>query len=125
MNRQGANIPSAWLIIIPLVNIWWLWKYCEGVEQVTNKKVSGVLSFVLLWLLGLIGMAIIQHEFNQVGEAAVAAPSPAAPIETPQAGSSTESDSNTAATSQSNDDQLNAEEPKPGDTATTQNPPQV
>ncbi|MFC1860030.1 DUF4234 domain-containing protein [Chloroflexota bacterium] len=23
MNAKGAQIPTAWLIIIPLVNIWW------------------------------------------------------------------------------------------------------
>ncbi|GAI30384.1 unnamed protein product, partial [marine sediment metagenome] len=37
MNAKGAQIPTAWLIIIPFVNIWWYWKFCEGVELVTNK----------------------------------------------------------------------------------------
>ena len=48
MNANGAEIPSAWLIIIPLVNIWWFWKYCEGVEKVTNGKMNGALAFVLM-----------------------------------------------------------------------------
>ncbi len=68
MNRLGANIPTAWLIIVPIANIYWLWKYCEGVEKVTNQKVSGILAFVLFWLVGIVGMAIVQNEFNQVGE---------------------------------------------------------
>lgn len=72
MNEKGANIPTAWLIIVPIVNIWWLWKYCEGVEQITNSKMSGVLAFLLIFLLGFIGEAIIQDSFNKVSAAAPA-----------------------------------------------------
>ena len=74
MNTLGATIPTAWLIIIPFVNIWWLWKYAEGVDKVTASKLSGVLAFVLLWLLGPIGAAIVQDSFNNN----VAAPTPTA-----------------------------------------------
>lgn len=92
MNERGANIPTAWLIIIPFVNIWWMWKYSEGVGQVTNEKLSGVLAFILLWLLGSIGMAIIQDAFNKVEAApASAAPTPAAaPAEAAQPASTDE-----------------------------------
>ncbi len=68
MNQRGATIPTAWLIIVPFVNIWWLWKYSEGVEKVTDGKLSGVLAFILLWLLGSIGAAIVQDSFNKVGQ---------------------------------------------------------
>jgi hypothetical protein len=77
MNNRGAKIPTAWLIIVPFVNIYWLWKYSEGVEQVTGGKLSGVLAFVLLWLLGSIGSAIIQDSFNKLGEQSPAAPAAA------------------------------------------------
>lgn len=66
MNRLGAKIPTAWLILIPFVNWWWLWKYSEGVELVTKNEMSKVLAFILLFLLGAIGMAIIQNEFNSI-----------------------------------------------------------
>lgn len=66
MNRLGATIPTAWLIIIPFVNWWWLWKYSEGVELVTKNEMSKVVAFLLLFLLGSIGMAIIQNEFNSI-----------------------------------------------------------
>lgn len=90
MNEKGSNIPTAWLIIIPFVNIWWMWKYSEGVGQVTNEKLSGVLAFILLWLLGSIGMAIIQDSFNKVeGAPAAASAAPTAPAATETA--STES----------------------------------
>ena len=66
MNERGASIPTAWLIIVPFVNIWWLWKYCEGVEMVTSSKISTVLGFIVIWLTGSIGHAIIQDSFNKV-----------------------------------------------------------
>jgi len=76
MNENGQTIPTAWLILIPLVNIWWYWKYSEGVGNITNEKISGVLAFILLMLLGSIGQAIIQDSFNKnvVASAPGAAP---------------------------------------------------
>ena len=65
MNAKGATIPTAWLIIIPLVNLWWMWKYSEGVEKVTGGKTSRVQAFILLFLLGMIGAAIVQDSFNK------------------------------------------------------------
>lgn len=91
MNTKGANIPTAWLLIVPIANIWWLWKYCEGVELVTKNKLSAIMSFVLFWLIGIVGMAIVQHEFNKIGDApATAEPIAAAPAEQPAATASTD-----------------------------------
>lgn len=64
MNSQGADIPTLWLIIIPFVNYYWLWKYSEGVEKVTKGSLSGPVAFLLMFLLGSIGAAIIQDKFN-------------------------------------------------------------
>ena len=66
MNANGAKIPSAWLIIVPIINFYWMWKFCEGIGIVTNKRMDGVIAFLLLALLGLIGMAIIQDSLNKV-----------------------------------------------------------
>ncbi len=66
MNRRGARIPTALLIIVPLVNIYWLWKFCEGVGHVTKERMSGPVAFILLFFLSLIGMAIIQNSLNNV-----------------------------------------------------------
>lgn len=81
MVKRGADIPTAWLIIIPIVNIWWLWKYSEGVEKVTDGKMQGVIAFILLFVLGSIGQAIIQDGFNKVDamDPAVAT-SPSTPV---------------------------------------------
>lgn len=79
MNEKGAKIPTAWLIIVPFVNWWWMWKYSEGVEEVTNGKMSGVLVFVMMLLLGIIGYAIIQDSFNKVTDVVPSNPTPTAP----------------------------------------------
>lgn len=66
MNESGAEIPTAWWLIVPIANIWWLWKYSEGVEKVTKGKNSAGLSFALLFLVSIIGQAILQVEFNKI-----------------------------------------------------------
>jgi len=66
MNRLGAGIPSAFLMLIPIVSIYWTWKYCEGVGYVTRKELSGPVAFLLLFLLSIIGIAIIQASLNKV-----------------------------------------------------------
>jgi quinol-cytochrome oxidoreductase complex cytochrome b subunit len=66
MRSKGANIPTAFLIIIPIVNLYWIWKWCEGVAKVTNNQFSAVASFLVLLFLGPIGMAIVQSHLNRV-----------------------------------------------------------
>ena len=65
----GADIPTAWLIIIPIISIWWMWKMCEGVELVTDGRMSTAVAFILLYLLGMIGAMIIQNSLNDVASA--------------------------------------------------------
>jgi hypothetical protein len=65
MVKCGADIPTAWLLLVPIVSIYWSWKFAGGVEHVTRGKMSQVIAFILLFVLGLIGMAIIQAELNK------------------------------------------------------------
>jgi len=66
MNAKGAQIPTAWLMIVPIVNWFWLWKWSQGVEKVTAGSTGAGLAFILLFLLGPIGAAVIQSKFNQL-----------------------------------------------------------
>ena len=66
MKRAGAQIPTCWLLIIPFVNWYWMWKFSQGVEMVTNKEMSAGAAFLLIFFLGVIGMAIVQSSLNKV-----------------------------------------------------------
>jgi len=66
MNTKGAEIPTAWLLIIPIVDYIWLWKFCKGVELVTNKSMTTSVAFLWIFFLGVIGIAVIQDELNKV-----------------------------------------------------------
>ncbi len=86
MNRLGAQVPTAWLIIVPFISIYWFWKHSEAVEKITGGKVSAPLAFIVELFLGFIGDIIIQIEFNKMAaasagsEADLAAPVSATPL---------------------------------------------
>lgn len=66
MKRKGADIPSALLLIVPIGNLIWLWKYSKGVERVTSGHSGAGGTFCLLLFLGPIGMAVAQSGLNKV-----------------------------------------------------------
>lgn len=70
MNAAGSKIPTAWWIIVPFVNIWWMWRYSVGVAEFTKNGLSDVGAFLLQFFLGNIGQCIIQVKFNQTIDAA-------------------------------------------------------
>jgi len=66
MNKMGEKIPTIWIWLIPVVGqFWWFWKYSEGVERVSQKELNLFLTLIALFLLGPIGMAIVQEAFNR------------------------------------------------------------
>ena len=77
MNGKGETIPTAWIWLIPYVGyIWWLWKYSTAVGNVSNEKMSKILAFVLLFLIGSIGAAIIQDTYNDLSPSVATATPP-------------------------------------------------
>ena len=68
MNGLGAEIPTAWLIIIPIANIYWMYKYCEGFSEKVKKDNNPILWFVLYILVGIIMPAIVQSELNKLAK---------------------------------------------------------
>lgn len=76
LKSLGASIPTAWLLIIPFVSWWWMYKYCAGAEKVSGGKVNGVLGFLLLFFFGVIGAVYLQIQYNHLTVGA--APAPAA-----------------------------------------------
>ena len=68
MVARGAQIPTTWLIIIPIVNLFYYWKWSKGVEHV-SEGASGPLTFILWLLLSPVAMIYAQVQFNKVGGA--------------------------------------------------------
>ncbi|NVN00632.1 DUF4234 domain-containing protein [Arthrobacter sp. SDTb3-6] len=63
INALGQKVPTAWLPIVPVVSFWWMWKFSVGTERVSGLNRHG--AFWLLVLLGPIGAAVVQDQFNK------------------------------------------------------------
>lgn len=66
MNEAGAKIPTAWLIIIPIANLYWMYRYCEGYATVAKKDNNAILWFIVALIAGWIIPAIFQSTFNRL-----------------------------------------------------------
>jgi hypothetical protein len=66
MRARGAEIPPTWHIIIPILNLLWMWKWAQGVEKVTNGAQGAAMTFILLWFLGPISAFMIQPKLNEL-----------------------------------------------------------
>lgn len=66
MNGLGAKIPTTWLTIIPIANLYWVYKYCEGFSQNVKKDNNTLLWFVLYLFVGIVMPAIVQLELNKL-----------------------------------------------------------
>lgn len=66
MNKMGEKIPSIWIWLIPIIgSFWWTWKYAQGVEHVSKNELNLFLTLLAMYLLGPIGLAIVQEAFNR------------------------------------------------------------
>lgn len=68
INSLGADIPTAWLLIIPIANIYWIYKYAEGYSEKVKKDNNGVLWFIVFWLVSIIMPAIVQSDLNKIAD---------------------------------------------------------
>lgn len=52
------------ILAMTVIHIYWYFKYSKAVDDYTNKQMSTAISFILLYLVNFIGMALIQDAFN-------------------------------------------------------------
>jgi hypothetical protein len=65
LNELGANIPSFILFFIPIVNIFWLYKYTEGWAHVT-KKDNVIIYFIVFLFVNIIMPYLVQKDLNEI-----------------------------------------------------------
>jgi hypothetical protein len=83
MNARGEKLPTAWILIIPIIGpIWFFWVFSKATENVTNNSINSVVGFLLLYFLSSIGAAIIQDSFNGVMTINGSATAPITPVAT-------------------------------------------
>lgn len=68
INAQGAQVPTAWIWLLPFGYAYLYLKLGEGIEMVTNQRMSAPIVFLLLFFLSALGMAIVQYQLNQLSE---------------------------------------------------------
>jgi hypothetical protein len=51
LNSLGGDIPTSWLIIIPIANFYWLWKYCSAYNEYIRGDNNNGLVWFLLWII--------------------------------------------------------------------------
>jgi len=65
----GAHIPSAWFIIVPVGNLYLLYKYCEGFSDYVKKDRMGVVWFLVALTIFPVLPVIVQVELNKFAKA--------------------------------------------------------
>lgn len=71
LKARGADIPTAWLMFVPIANFYFYYKYFMGAEHVTGGAVNGILYFVLgIFVSPVVSQLLAQSEFNKIGGAA-------------------------------------------------------
>jgi len=65
LNELGANIPSFILYFIPIVNIFWLYRYTKGWVYVTKKE-DAIVYFILFWFVSIVMPYLVQKSLNEI-----------------------------------------------------------
>jgi hypothetical protein len=64
----GLMYALAILVVLP-VTFYWFFKFSKAVNHYTHGELNTAVTFLLLWMLRFIGLAIIQDKFNDMMEA--------------------------------------------------------
>lgn len=66
INSLGGDVPHPILIIIPIANLYFLWKYSECLaKNVIQKEDSKIMYFLLFIVIGIVGIFLAQTELNK------------------------------------------------------------
>lgn len=62
----GASIPTMWLIIVPIGNVYFLYKYCDGFAEYVKKDKFGPVWFLVALTIFPVFPVIVQIELNKL-----------------------------------------------------------
>jgi len=65
LNELRANIPTFILYFIPIVNIYWLYRYTKGWAYVSRRD-DVIVYFILFLFLGIVMPYLVQKSLNQI-----------------------------------------------------------
>jgi hypothetical protein len=65
---RGADMPTAWLLIIPLVHFYFWFRFAKAFTAIIKHGNDYIGYFLLMALLPHVGMFVIQHELNQIAD---------------------------------------------------------
>jgi hypothetical protein len=69
LNRVGADIPTAWCLIIPFVNFYFWYRYAQGYVKIVKQKADDSPDVLVYFFIGafipLIKIIIFQDGFNR------------------------------------------------------------
>lgn len=62
----GADIPTGWLLIVPIANFYFWYKYIDGFSEFVKKDNNTLLWFLLYLVVTPVIIIIIQMELNKL-----------------------------------------------------------
>ena len=76
-STSGLSVPMLTTVILLFVSgiflifasFYWIFKFSKAVNEYTGGKMTTGVTFILLWLVHLIGVALVQDAFNDMTEA--------------------------------------------------------
>ena len=76
INSLGAKIPTAWLMIVPIANIYFVYKYAEGFAAYVLKDKNTILWFLLYIAIAPVAAILMQLELNKYADGGARAGAP-------------------------------------------------
>ena len=63
---SDAKLSTGWMLIVPIANLIWLWKFCGAAEKITNGKQSQAVAFLMMFVVSPIAYFMLQGAFNDL-----------------------------------------------------------
>ena len=66
--KYNAGIPTTFLLIVPIANLFYMWKWAGGAEKANGGKYSQVIAFLLFFVPFAFGIFLHQSAFNEAAQ---------------------------------------------------------